>query len=227
MASMVFVQLATLDDMGKISKENLTDRGIIAAMATALAVLFFAHGLFNTNTAFVLAYISDEHRQHKELLDVNRNLIGESIPLLWRVMRLLNIVCSIWVLFDPYNTNSAGLYTLTAIASASLVQYSECLEDRVKWYRSLINHGLTLMVLTSYLSDWYTLLYMTMTLRIVLIPEVKDNFRKVYKSLFEASSFLLIGLAFFLIYAFGMNAFNQNRSIYIEIIEALQLACLD
>lgn len=76
LASLVFLQLATLDDLGKITKQNYADRSFFAAIATVAVVLFFAHCLFTTNTALVLAYISDEHRDNKELLDVNHNLIG-------------------------------------------------------------------------------------------------------------------------------------------------------
>lgn len=54
--------------------------------------------------------------------------------------------------------------------------------------------------------------------RIYLIPQVKDSFKKVYKAMFQASSFLLFALAVFLIYSFLMQAINQNRTIYDEAI---------
>lgn len=103
----------------------MQERGFFVAIGTALVVLFVTHGLFNINTAFVLAYISDEHRSHKELLDVNRDLTDQDIPLQQRVLRVANIVCSIWVLFNPYDNQTSVLYVATAVVSTWLVHASE------------------------------------------------------------------------------------------------------
>lgn len=149
------------------------------------------------------------------------------MPLKHRLLRFANIFVSIWVLFDSYDTARSGLYLVTAIVSMTLLQCSQLYEDKVRWYRTLLNWGSVLIAMLCFLTYFYTGLYITLMLRIILIPEVKANFKKVYWSMFEASSFLMLGLAFLIVYAFAMHAINRNRSIYMEAIEALQLSCLD
>lgn len=74
-------------------------RGGFIALFMLLLVLFFAHGLLNINMAFILAFISDQYKSQRMMLDINRNLFGDDVPTNVMIFRLANIIASVWVLF--------------------------------------------------------------------------------------------------------------------------------
>jgi hypothetical protein len=75
--------------------------------------------------AFILSYISDEYKEHRTLLDINHDLISSDIPLLHRLIRLANIISSVWIIFWPYNVAFAEFYMITSLISTMLLMLSE------------------------------------------------------------------------------------------------------
>jgi hypothetical protein len=82
-----------------------------------------------------------------------------------------------------------------------------------------------------YITTSYTALFTVAITRIVLIPQIKYLFKKVYRSLKMGSPFVLFTISCFVTFSFIMYTINRRtpnlKSIYQEFIETLQISCLD
>lgn len=182
-ASLTFMQIATFDSFKDPVHVMIDLRGGFLALTMLLLVLFFAHGLLNINMAFILAFISDEYKSQRMMLDINRNLFGEDVPTNIMIFRLANIICSVWCLFEPYKEEMKEFYLASSICSCFLLFVISYLKDSLTFCATFGNVALQIIIIATYFSNSYYLMFLFMLIRIILILEIRMLYEKVWKAL--------------------------------------------
>lgn len=229
-ASLTFMQLSTLDNVGSIGTEGYKDRGFVVTFAFIVTTMLVIHAMLNLNLAFILAYTSDAHREHKALLDNNRNLLGRQVPLPMKVCRIGNVLASVAVLFVPFRQDLDWFYLAASLLSCAFILGEAAILARFLTVDMLVNAALLVAVLLCFLLRSPGL-YLVATLRILLIDEVMQLFLKVCRCLRTISPLLsftvFVYLSFSLYLYVAHKRTSDLQSIFTSLIEALQIVTLD
>ena len=99
-STLTYLQVATLDQIGKIINKNLERYGFVKSFLTMLASLAILHILFNVNQALIMQYVY--RKRHNEVVVSSRREFTGEVKTELKLVRIINIVTTSLVFMFPF-----------------------------------------------------------------------------------------------------------------------------